>query len=139
MPATALSTSTSANNAAGFLPPSSSVARVRLAAIAALPTAIPVGTDPVNATLATCGCSINHWPACPRPLTTLNAPAGTPASTASSAMRSSVSGVNSLGLTTMVQPVTRAEAIFQMPIITEKFHGTIPATTPTGSRKVKAV
>ncbi|MNG01599.1 hypothetical protein D3C84_845870 [compost metagenome] len=66
-------------------------------------------------------------------------PLGIPASTASSARRRRVSGVNSLGLMMMVQPVTSADAIFQMPIITEKFHGTIPATTPTGSRRVNAV
>ncbi|MNV77983.1 hypothetical protein D3C71_1714480 [compost metagenome] len=65
-------------------------------------------------------------------------PAGTPASIASSAMRSSDSGVNSLGLSTMVQPQVSAEAIFQRPIISEKFHGVMPATTPTASRRVKA-
>ncbi|MNG09214.1 hypothetical protein D3C84_926260 [compost metagenome] len=58
---------------------------------------------------------------------------------ASSAMRRMVSGVNSLGLMMMLQPVTRAEASFQMAIMVEKFHGTMPTTTPTGSRKVKAV
>jgi acyl-CoA reductase-like NAD-dependent aldehyde dehydrogenase len=33
---------------------------------------------------------------------------------------------NSLGLSTIVQPVVKAEPIFQTPIISEKFQGTIP-------------
>jgi hypothetical protein len=39
-------------------------------------------------------------------------------------------------LTTSVQPQASAGAIFHMPIINGKFHGTIAATTPTGSRTV---
>ena len=112
--------------------------RVRLAAIAAWPTLRPVADEPVNETLATSGCAISAWPTSPAPFTTLKAPAGMPASTARSAIRNSTSGVNSLGLTTTVQPVVSAAAIFQMPIISGKFHGTIAATTPTGSRRVKA-
>ena len=55
------------------------------------------------------------------------------------AMRSRVSGVNSLGLMMMLQPVTSAEASFQMAIMVEKFHGTMPTTTPTGSRSVRCI
>lgn len=44
--------------------------------------------------------------------------------------------VNSLGLMMMLQPVTSAEASFQIAIMVEKFHGTMPTTTPTGWRKV---
>ena len=39
----------------------------------------------------------------------------------------------------MVQPQTRAAASFQMAIMMEKFHGTMPTTTPSGWRRVKAV
>jgi len=46
------------------------------------------------------------------------------------------SGVSSAGLTTKVQPHARAGAIFHMPIMSGKFHGTMAATTPTGSRTV---
>ena len=52
----------------------------------------------------------------------------------SSATRSIDSGVSSAGLTTTVQPQANAGAIFHMPIISGKFHGTMAATTPTGSR-----
>ena len=38
-----------------------------------------------------------------------------------------------------MQPQTIAAAIFQMAIIIEKFHGTMPTTTPNGWRRVKAV
>ena len=48
-----------------------------------------------------------------------------------------VSGVNGDGLSTIVQPDNRAGAIFCTAIITGKFHGTIPATTPTGTRRVR--
>ena len=103
------------------------------------PTAIPVGTEPVNDTLWVPGCSTSPLPTWPPPVNTLSTPAGNPAALASSAMRNRVSGVNSLGLMMMLQPVTSAEASFQMAIMVEKFHGTMPTTTPTGSRKVKAV
>jgi len=103
------------------------------------PTAIPVGTEPVNDTLSVPGCSIRPLPTLPPPVKTFSAPAGRPAAIASSAMRRMVSGVNSLGLMMMLQPVTSAEASFQMAIMVEKFHGTMPTTTPTGSRRVNAV
>ncbi len=47
-----------------------------------------------------------------------------------------LSGVSSAGLTTKVQPQASAGAIFHMPIMSGKFHGTMAATTPTGSRTV---
>ena len=50
-----------------------------------------------------------------------------PASSASSASRSAVSEVFSAGFTTTVQPQASAGAIFHMPIISGKFHGTIAA------------
>ncbi|MNY35069.1 hypothetical protein D3C86_1694520 [compost metagenome] len=40
---------------------------------------------------------------------------------------------------TTVQPQARAGMSFQVVIISGKFHGTMPATTPTGSRRAKAV
>lgn len=47
-----------------------------------------------------------------------------------------LSGVISAGFTTIVQPQASAGAIFHMPIISGKFHGTMAPTTPTGSRTV---
>jgi hypothetical protein len=44
--------------------------------------------------------------------------------------------VISAGFTIIVQPHASAGAIFHMPIISGKFHGTIAPTTPTGSRTV---
>ncbi|MND74008.1 hypothetical protein D3C80_655940 [compost metagenome] len=58
---------------------------------------------------------------------------------ASSARRRAVSGVSGDGLITTVQPVASAGINFQVVIISGKFHGTIPATTPTGSRRANAV
>ncbi|MNO47893.1 hypothetical protein D3C76_382170 [compost metagenome] len=107
--------------------------------MAAWPTAMPVGTEPVNETLSVPGCSINALPTRPPPVSTLSAPGGRPAWLASSAMRSSVRGVNSLGLRTILQPVVRADASFQMAIMVAKFHGTMPTTTPIGSRRVNAL
>ena len=69
------------------------------------------------------------------PVTRLNTPAGTPASATSSARRSAVSGVCSAGFRITVQPAARAGAIFCTAIISGKFHGTIWAQTPTGSRR----
>jgi hypothetical protein len=47
-----------------------------------------------------------------------------------------VSGVISDGLTTTVLPVASAGATFHEVIAIGKFHGTIAATTPSGSWKV---
>ncbi|SSQ41657.1 Uncharacterised protein [Acinetobacter baumannii] len=122
-----------------FLPPNSRLTRVKSLLIASLPIAIPVGTEPVNETFLTSGDSIKYCPVSPLPVTTLITPAGIPASMASSAKRNKDKLANSLGLSTMVQPVVKAEPIFQTPIMSEKFQGTIPATTPIGCLKVKAV
>ncbi|MEY9716568.1 hypothetical protein ABIF03_008710 [Bradyrhizobium elkanii] len=66
----------------------------------------------------------------------LSTPFGNPASSASSPILSADSEVSSAGFITTVQPQARAGASFHMPIISGKFHGTMAATTPTGSRTV---
>ncbi|MNS68839.1 hypothetical protein D3C72_1021310 [compost metagenome] len=132
----AASRSASAKITLGDLPPSSSVTRLKLAAA---PCMMPRPTpgEPVKVTLSTPGCATSALPTTlPLPVTILNTPGGTPASSASSATRSAESGVISAGLTTSVQPHASAGAIFHMPIISGKFHGTMAATTPTGSRTV---
>jgi hypothetical protein len=51
-------------------------------------------------------------------------------------MRSAVSGVSGEGLSTTVQPAASAGATFHSAMASGKFHGTMAATTPTGSRCV---
>ena len=50
--------------------------------------------------------------------------------------RSAVSGVSGDGFSTIVQPAASAGISFHTAIISGKFHGTIAATTPTGSLRV---
>ncbi len=59
-----------------------------------------------------------------------------PAASASSPSLRAVSEVSSAGFNTTVQPQASAGAIFHMPIMSGKFHGTIAPTTPMGSRTV---
>ena len=118
------------------LPPSSRVTRLRLPAA---PRRIcrPTAGEPVKVTLSTSGWSTSAAPAVlPKPGTTFSTPGGKSASRASSPMRSAVSGVSSAGLSTTVQPQASAGAIFHMPIMSGKFHGTMAPTTPIGSRTV---
>ena len=91
----------------------------------------------MKVTLSTSGCSASAAPAVlPYPGTTLSTPEGKPACSASSPMRSAVSGVSSAGLRTTVQPQASAGATFHMLIISGKFQGTMAPTTPIGSRTV---
>ena len=79
------------------------------------------------------------WPAVsPKPGTTLSTPGGTPASIASSASRSAVSGVCSAGFSTAEQPAASAGASFQAAISSGKFQGRTSPTTPTGSLTISA-
>src|SRR5215510_6235792 len=94
----------------------------------------PVASDPVNATFATSGCSTSGAPtSAPKPVTTLTTPGGNPASSINF-MNSSVDAeVYSDGLTTIVFPAASAGASFQASNSRGEFHGTIAATTPSGS------
>jgi hypothetical protein len=69
-------------------------------------------------------------------VTTLRTPGGNPASRASSPSASAVSGVWTRGLEDDGVPAASAGATFQTASSNGKFHGTIAATTPTGSRTV---
>ena len=103
-------------------------------------TCVPTSVEPVNEILRTSGWSTSASPASePLPGTTLRTPGGRPASTASSARASAVSGVTSAGLTTTELPIARAGATFQPRIAIGKFQGVIAAQTPIGSRKVSSV
>ena len=120
----------------GLLPPSSSVMRLLVSA-AIFMICRPTSVEPVNEILSTPGWRTNAAPALdPPPATTLNAPAGKPASWTSSANSSAVSGVSEAGFKTIVHPVASAGANFQLAMLSGKFHGTIAPTTPIGSRSV---
>jgi hypothetical protein len=66
----------------------------------------------------------------PSPCTTLNRPAGSPASTASWATWTIEKGVSSEGLRTTPLPAARAGATFQIASTSGKFHGAIAPITP---------
>ena len=120
----------------GDLPPSSSVIRF---SVSAEPRMIPLPVDvsPVNAILSMPGCSTIIWPTFdPGPVMTLSTPGGRPTSCAISASASAVSGVWLAGLMMTVLPHASAGATFHAVSSSGKFHGTIAATTPTGSRSV---
>ena len=135
-PATAASRSASAKMTFGLLPPSSNVVRFRVSA-AAFWMILAVSTCPVKAILSTSGWATRAAPVVsPRPLTMLMTPAGKPASRASSATRSAVSGVCSAGFITIVLPQASAGPHFQASISSGKFQGMICPTTPIGWRSV---
>ena len=114
----------------GDLPPSSSVDPMKRSAVAAAMRE-PVAVLPVNEIFARLGWSTRAWPAsAPNPVTTLTAPGGKPASTASSASRSTVAEVYSDGLITTVLPTHSAGASLLVVSVSGEFHGVIAPTTP---------
>ncbi len=123
----------------GDLPPHSSDTRLRFDCPAYSMISLPVRVEPVKAMPSTSMCSASALPAVwPKPGTTLNTPVGSPASEASSARRIAVSGDFSDGFRTNELPAASAGPIFHAAMISGKFHGTIAATTPTGSRVTSA-
>ncbi len=97
---------------------------------------LPVAVEPVKVILSISGWLVISGPRSSSPVMMLTTPAGT-LSAISSAIRRVVSGVKGEGFSTMVQPESMAGAIFWIAIMTGKFHGTMPATTPTGTRRVR--
>ena len=57
-----------------------------------------------------------------------------PAEAASSASRRVLPGVDGAGLSTTELPAARAGPAFHNAMMSGKFHGAIPATTPSGRR-----
>src|SRR6185503_18430163 len=116
----------------GLLPPSSIVTRLLVSA-AIFMTWRPTSVDPVNEILSTSGCRTSAAPAEePPPDTTLNAPGGRPASSASSPNSRAVSGVSDAGFKITVHPAASAGANFQLAMLSGKIQGTIAPTTPIG-------
>src|SRR2546430_13535845 len=117
----------------GLLPPSSSVMRLLVSA-AIFMICRPPSVEPVNEILSTPGWRTNAAPALdPPPATTLNAPAGKPASWTHSADNSAVSGVSEAGFKTIVHPGASARANFQLGMLSRKVHRPIAPTQPIGS------
>ncbi len=83
-------------------------------------------------------CPMEGWrPASsPNPLTRFRTPSGNPASRAISAKRRAVSGLNSAGLCTTVQPAASAGAIFHDDSMKGVFQGVMTPTGPIGLRLV---
>ncbi len=128
--------SASASTMFGDLPPSSSVMCFSVSADPRM-ICLPVLVSPVNAILSMPGCSTIIWPTFePGPVTTFSTPGGSPTSSAMSASARAVNGVWLAGLITTVLPAASAGATFHAVSSSGKFHGTIAATTPIGSRSV---
>ena len=131
-PSTALSRSASSKTMKGALPPSSSDTRLTVVMQRAA-SIFPTGVEPVKVNLRTRGSPVSISPigaACP--VTTLNTPGGTPASSPRAARARALNGVSSEGLSTTVQPAARAGPTLRVIIAAGKFHGVTAATTPTG-------
>ncbi len=91
--------------------------------------------SPVNEMSGTSGCLTRASPACsPSPLTRLNTPCGSPASSKIPAHRLADSGVNSAGFSTTVQPEASEGASFQLSSMNGVFHGVMSPATPIGLR-----
>ena len=123
----------------GALPPHSSQTRFMLDLPEYSSIRLPTRVEPVKATQSTSMCMASASPAVlPKPGTTLSTPSGSPASIASSATRSAVSGDFSEGFSTTELPVASAGPSFHVAISSGKFQGTIAPTTPAGSRVIRA-
>src|ERR671916_3240490 len=97
---------------------------------------LAMGVEPTKDTAATSGCCSRASTAVLSPCTTLNTPSGSPASAHSSATSIDAEGSRSLGLRTNVLPQAMATGCIHIGTITGKLNGVIPATTPSGSRKL---
>jgi hypothetical protein len=93
----------------------------------------------VNATFATPGWETSGTPvSAGKPVTVFTTPAGKPASANSCTKANVEAEACSDGLMTTVLPAASSGASFQVRSSSGEFHGTIAATTPIGSRRVKA-
>jgi hypothetical protein len=135
-PATAASRSASSKTMNGALPPSSSETFLTCPAHWAI-SSLPTSVEPVKPSLRTTGLDVISRPisgaSCASPVTMLSTPGGRPASSPSFMTASAVSGVCSAGLRTIVQPAASAGAALRVGIAAGKFHGVMPAVTPTAS------
>ena len=135
-PSTAASRSASSKTMKGALPPSSSDTFLTWPAHWAM-RSLPTSVEPVKPSLRTSGLPVISRPmagaSSASPVTMLSTPGGSPASSPRRITASAVSGVCSAGLRTIVHPAPRAGAALRVGIAAGKFHGVMPAVTPTGS------
>ena len=116
--------------------PSSSISRFSADCRA---TSRPTADEPVKDTSATRGSSVRSRATSAGPGSTLRAPAGQPAASASSARARIASGVWSGGLITTGQPAPIAGPSLWAAIRSGKLKAGMPATTPTGSATVMPI
>jgi hypothetical protein len=132
--ATARARSASGNTIAGFLPPSSSCAGVRLRAAASW-IDLPTGVEPVNEIALMRASPTSAAPTLPpAPVTQLTTPGGNPLSASSSVKSRPVRGVRLAGFNTTVLPPISAGVPFRHGTLNGKFHGVTIATGPSASR-----
>src|SRR3954464_9861238 len=116
-----------------FLAPPS--ACTRLPCAAAVPyTYRAIGVEPTKLTARTSGCVSRPSTADLSPWSTVNTPAGSPASAQSAAIQFDADGSRSLGLSTNALPHAIATGYIHMGTMAGKLNGVIPATTPSGWR-----
>ncbi len=128
----ASSRSASSSTMQGSLPPSSSTTFLRKGAAAAI-TFLPVGVEPVSATLRMSGWVTMALPV-PWPSTTLTTPSGSPPSIRASMHLRVASGVVEDGLSTTQLPAAMAGATLLAANVSGKFQGTMAPVTPIGLR-----
>ena len=120
----------------GALPPSSSETFLICPAHWAM-SSLPTSVEPVKPSLRTIGLEVISPPmtgaSSASPVTMLSTPGGRPASSPRRMTASALSGVCSAGLSTIVQPAPSAGAALRVGMAAGKFHGVMPAVTPTGS------
>src|SRR5881392_1076709 len=95
---------------------------------------LPTGVEPVKDILRSRGSDMSG-PTISlafEAVTTLNTPAGSPASVSRPARANIDSGVCCAGLRTIVQPAATAGPILRVPIARGKFHGVMSRHGPTG-------
>src|SRR6478752_1161073 len=93
-----------------------------------------IGVEPTNDTDSMSGCSSSRSTATLSPCTTLNTPAGSPASVHFAASQLAADGSFSLGLSTTAFPVAIAIGKNQHGTIAGKLNGLMIAATPSGWR-----
>src|ERR1700722_20724452 len=91
-----------------------------------------IGVEPTKLTACTRGSVSSVSTASLSPLTTFRTPGGRPASSASSAIRSTQLGSRSDGLSTKVLPQTTAIGHIHSGTMHGKLNGVMPAATPSG-------
>ena len=136
-PFTALSISASSKTMKGDLPPSSSDSSAKFSAVLRITWPAETG-PPVKDTRATSGCDVRTRPhGSPRPVMIFTTPSGMPASAISLPNSRMGAALHSDPFSTTVLPAASAGPTFTAVRNSCEFHGTMAATTPSGSRLVK--